>query len=129
MFDRYLPRKAIQSNLELFQTELRESPWFWVATCFTVGNATMLLLEALLRHFVLGQWAYLGLVFLLLAGGLVRSLSTYRSVRSLGLDWSGVDPDSPLAHTLTIVARDIELVPLQLNFAVFIVVFFFTFKG
>jgi hypothetical protein len=87
---------------------------------------------ALLRHVRLGQWAWLALAFLFLAAANIRSVKIYRSVRRLAIDWSRLEPDGALAHTLIMLARDVESLesfPWIVNLGVLAVVSFFTFTG
>jgi hypothetical protein len=112
------------SQLELFQTDLRHSLWFWTATVVSAVNAGAFVVDLIALHVLRSRCVLLICVLLLLVLGLVGSLSAYRAVRSLEIDWSQLERDSALARALLIVARYIELIPFALNFVVFMLAFF-----
>ena len=54
--------KNQRSVLELFQTDLRYSLWFWTATVLSALNECALAAALLARHLLPGQWMLLGSV-------------------------------------------------------------------
>jgi hypothetical protein len=128
MFEDYILARRASLKLDLFQTELSRSPWFWLSVAASIVNVGVLMLGAALAHAVPSRWPYLVLVAALLAGALGKSLVTYRFVRSLGIDWSTLDLESPLARTLEILARDVESGPLGWNMVVLFGSFFLSLK-
>jgi len=95
-------------ELELFQTDLSQSSWFWLAVILIIGDTAFLLVEALTRHFVTKRHVSLAFLVLLLAGELIRSVRTYRYIRSLKISWRDLEPDSVLVSSLAVVARSID---------------------
>ena len=82
------------SQLELFQTDLRHSLWFWTATVVSAVNAGAFVVDLIALHVLRSRCVLLICVLLLLVLGLVGSLSAYRAVRSLEIDWSQLERDS-----------------------------------